>query len=110
MVLTGGNATSDGIAGSEAEAMDPEIARNQKYHDHNANDGKDVHLLYSDFMMMAYGVLAHRTYQTVTRLQASFRDGRLGSTEAEWVQPTVTAIAYIPNSRRLRTAETARGQ
>jgi hypothetical protein len=30
-------------AASAAKAMDPEIARNQDYDDHYANDSKDVH-------------------------------------------------------------------
>jgi hypothetical protein len=32
--------------------MDPEIARNQNYDDHYANDSEDVHLLYSRSMMI----------------------------------------------------------
>ncbi len=31
------------FAGSKAKAMDPEIARNQNYDDHYANDSEDVH-------------------------------------------------------------------
>jgi hypothetical protein len=38
--------------------MDPEIARNQNYDAHYANDSKDVLLLCSHSMMMARGVLA----------------------------------------------------
>src|ERR1700745_4295985 len=32
-----------GFARSKAKAMDPEIARNQDYDDHYANDSEDVH-------------------------------------------------------------------
>jgi hypothetical protein len=32
-----------GFARSKAKAMDPEIARNQNYDDHYANDSEDVH-------------------------------------------------------------------
>ena len=32
-----------GFAGSKAKAMDPEIAGNQNYDDHYANDSEDVH-------------------------------------------------------------------
>jgi hypothetical protein len=42
-----------GFARSKAKAMDPEIARNQNYDDHYANDSEDVHLLYSRSMMIA---------------------------------------------------------
>src|SRR5580692_5147351 len=40
------------VARSKAKAMDPEIARNQNYDDHYANDSEDVHLLYSRSMMI----------------------------------------------------------
>jgi hypothetical protein len=39
------------------KAMDPEIARNQNYDDHYANDGKDVHFVPLQTMMMARSVL-----------------------------------------------------
>jgi hypothetical protein len=42
--------------------MDPEIAGNQNYDDHYANDSEDVHLLYSRSMMIARGVLARLMY------------------------------------------------
>ena len=47
-----------GFARSKAKAVDPEIARNQNYDDHYANDSEDVHSVYSRFMMIARGVLA----------------------------------------------------
>jgi hypothetical protein len=40
--------------------MDPEIARNQHYDDHYANDGKDVHSVPLHSMVTARGVLARR--------------------------------------------------
>jgi hypothetical protein len=42
--------------------MDPEIARNQNYDDHYANDGEDIHLFYSRSMMKARGMLARLIY------------------------------------------------
>ena len=44
--------------------MDSEIARNQNYDDHYANDSEDV-LLYSRSMMIARGVLARLTYTSL---------------------------------------------
>ena len=45
--------------------MDPEIARNQNYDDHYANDSEDLILLYSRSMMIARGVLARLTYPSL---------------------------------------------
>jgi hypothetical protein len=42
--------------------MDPEIARNQNYDHHYANDGEDIHLCYSCSMMKARGMLARLIY------------------------------------------------
>jgi hypothetical protein len=41
-----------GFARSKAKAMDPEIARNQHYDDHYANDSEDVHSALLPFMMI----------------------------------------------------------
>jgi hypothetical protein len=42
--------------------MDPEIARNQNYDDHYANDSKDVHSALSRSMMIARGMLGRLMY------------------------------------------------
>jgi hypothetical protein len=39
----GEGSTETGFVRSKAEAVDSEIARNQKYDNHYANDSKDVH-------------------------------------------------------------------
>jgi hypothetical protein len=49
-----------GFARSKAKAMDPEIARNQNYDDHHANDSKDVHSVPLHSIKMERGVLARR--------------------------------------------------
>ena len=53
-----------GFARSKLKAMDPEIARNQDYDDHDANDGKDVHSVPLHSMMMARCGLARRVSAT----------------------------------------------
>jgi hypothetical protein len=42
--------------------MDPEIARNQNYDDHYANDSEDVHSALLPFLMIARGMLARFVY------------------------------------------------
>jgi hypothetical protein len=37
------NPIDTGFAKSKTNAVDPEIARNQKYDNHYTNDGKDIH-------------------------------------------------------------------
>jgi hypothetical protein len=54
-----------GFARSKAKAMDPEIARNQNYDDHYANDSEDVHSAYSRSMMIVRRVLARLMYPSL---------------------------------------------
>ena len=54
-----------GLARSKAKAMDPEIARNQDYDDHYANDSEDVHSALLRSMMIASGVLARLMYPSL---------------------------------------------
>jgi hypothetical protein len=53
--------------------MDPEIARNQNYDDHYANDSEDVHSALLPF---------HDDTARRARTTSSFRHRRLGSTDA----------------------------
>jgi hypothetical protein len=84
--------------------MNPEIARNQNYDYHYANDSKDVH----SALLPLHDDGAR--YARTPCIAPSFRHRRLGSTEAKQVQAIVIATAYTPNSRLLRRSERARGQ
>ena len=90
--------------------MDPEIARNQNYDDHYANDSEDVHSALLPFHDDS-ARRARSSYVSVAiKLIASFHHRWLGATEAKQVQTVFIATAYIPNSRPLRIAKRARGQ
>ena len=69
--------------------MRPEIARNQNYDDHYANDSKYIH-----------SALLPLDDDGTRRTRTRFYPPRT----------LVIANAYIPNSRPLRRAERARGQ
>ena len=62
--------------------MDPEVARNQNYDDHYANDGEDVHSV----LLLFHDESARRArspyVSAAIKLLASFRHRWLGSTEA----------------------------
>ena len=90
--------------------MDPEIARNQNYDDHYANDSEDVHSALLPFHDDSARRARTPYVSAAIKLIASFRHRWLGSTEASKVQVIVIVTAYIPNSRPLRRAERARGQ
>jgi hypothetical protein len=51
-----------GSVRSKAKAMDPEIARNQNYDDHHANDSEDVHSALLPLHDESRSVLAHPMY------------------------------------------------
>ena len=89
--------------------MDPEIARNQNYDDHYANDSEDVHSALLPFHDDSARRARTPYVSAAIKLIASFRHRWLGSTEASKVQVIVIVTAYIPNSRPLRRAERARG-
>ena len=86
--------------------MDPEIARNQNYDDHYANDSEDVHSALLPFHDDSARRARTLSVSAAIELTASFRHRWLGSTETSKI---VIATAYIPNSRPLRRAERARG-
>ena len=69
--------------------MHPEIARNQNYDDHYANDSKYVH---SALLPLDDDGMRRARTRFIRRVLI------------------VIANAYIPNSRPLRRAERARGQ
>ena len=50
--------TRSAFASSKAKSMHPEIARNQNYNDHYANDSEDVHCSYSRYEIIVPGVTA----------------------------------------------------
>jgi hypothetical protein len=66
---------------SEAKAMDPEIARNQDYDDHYANDGKDVH--FCSTPLDGDGARRACTPRIRHLAQLCFRRRWLGSAEAK---------------------------
>jgi len=85
------------------KAMDPEIARNQNYDDHYADDSKDIH----PALLPLHDMTLARLYSATIKSIALFRHRWLDSTEAKQVQVIVIATVYIPNSRPLRRAEIA---
>jgi hypothetical protein len=67
--------------------MDPEIARNQNYDDHYANDSEDVHSALLPFHDDS-ARRARSSYASVAiKLIAPFRHRWLGSTEASKYKP-----------------------
>jgi hypothetical protein len=70
-----------GFARSKAKAMDPEIARNQNYDDHYANDSEDVHSALLPFYDDSAGRARTSYVSAAIKLIASFRHRRLRSTE-----------------------------
>ena len=62
--------------------MDPEIARNQNYYDHYANDGEDVHSALLPFHDDSARRVRTPYVSAAIKLIASFRHRWLGSTEA----------------------------
>src|ERR1700739_3535916 len=94
---------------SKAKAMDPEIARNQNYDDHYANDSEDVHSALLPFHDDSARRARSSYVSAAIKLIASFRHRRLGATKASKYKPFI-ATAYIPNSRPLRRAGRARRQ
>jgi hypothetical protein len=71
-----------GFAGSKAKAMDPEIAGNQNYDDHYANDSEDVHSALLPFHDDSARRARSPYVSAAIKLLASFRHRWLGSTEA----------------------------
>jgi len=71
-----------GFARSKAKAMDPEIARNQNYDDHYANDSEDVHSALLPFHDDSARRARTPYVSAAIKLIASFRHRWLGSTEA----------------------------
>jgi hypothetical protein len=70
-----GTGFQTGFAGSKAEAVDPEIARSQKYDDNHANDGEDVH--FAQLRVHVDGARCARTpdVSAATKSKASVRRG-----------------------------------
>jgi hypothetical protein len=99
-------AFGNGYAKSKIDAVNPEITRDQNHDNHDANDGKDVHLPLLRFHDDSVWFV--RT--TAIESTASCRHPRRGPTTTKQAQVSVTATAYIPNSRLRRIAETAQGQ
>src|SRR5260370_41131370 len=71
-----------GFARSKAKAMDPEIARNQNYDDHYANDSEDVHSALLPFHDDSARRARTPSVSASIKLIASFHHRWLGSTEA----------------------------
>jgi hypothetical protein len=71
-----------GFATSKAKAMDPEIARDQNYDDHYANDSEDVHSALLPFHDDSARRARSPYVSAAIKLLASFRHRWLGSTEA----------------------------
>ena len=67
---------------SKAKSMHPEIARNQNYDDHYANDSEDVHSALLPFPDDSALRARSRYVSAAINLIASFRHRWLGSTEA----------------------------
>jgi hypothetical protein len=79
--------------------LDTEIAGNQNYNDHHANDGKDVH---------ATAPTQARHARTLYIRRYLFGHRWLDAMGAKHTQVIVIATAYIPSS--LRRLERAREQ
>jgi hypothetical protein len=62
-----------GFVRSKDDAVEPKISSNQKYDDHYANDGKNVHFAVPSLRADARGVLACLMYPLAIKLMASFR-------------------------------------
>ena len=85
-----------GFARSKAKAMDPEIARNQNYDDHYANDSEDVHSALLPFHDDS-ARRARSSYVSVAiKLLASFRHRWLGATEASKYKPFLSPPPISP--------------
>jgi hypothetical protein len=67
---------------SKAKAMDPEIARNQNYDDHYANDSEDVHSALLPFHDDSVRRARKPSVSAAIKLMASFPHRWLCSTEA----------------------------
>lgn len=89
--------------------MDPEIARNQNYDDHYANDSEDVHSVLLPFHDDSVRRARSLYVSVAIKLIATFRQvARFDG--GQQVQVIFIATSYIPNSRPLRRAERARRQ
>src|ERR1700731_4822782 len=76
--------------------MDPEIARNQNYDDHYANDSEDVHSALLPFHDDS-ARRARSSYVSVAiKLIASFRHRWLGATEASKYKPFLSPPPISP--------------
>ena len=85
-----------GFARSKAKAMDPEIARNQNYDDHYANDSEDVHSALLPFHDDS-ARRARSSYVSVAiKLIASFRHRWLGAAEASKYKPFLSPPPISP--------------
>ena len=85
-----------GFARSKAKAMDPEIARNQNYDDHYANDGEDVHSALLPFHDDSARRARTPSVSAAIKLIASFRHRWLGATEASKYKPFLSPPPISP--------------
>ena len=85
-----------GFARSKAKAMDPEIARNQNYDDHYANDSEDVHSALLPFHDDSVRRARSSYVSIAIKLIASFRDKWLGAAEACKYKPFLSPPPISP--------------
>ena len=85
-----------GFARSKAKAMDPEIACNQHYDYHYANDSEDVHSALLPFHDDSARRARSSYVYVAIKLIASFRHRWLGATEASKYKPFLSPPPISP--------------
>jgi hypothetical protein len=76
--------------------MDPEIARNQNYDDHYANDSEDVHSILLPFHDNSARRARSSYVSAAIKLIGSFRQRWLGATEASKYKPILSPPPISP--------------